>query len=37
MVQVKDALKSALNKYLRKKAETNIKAKLRSLFGRRKD
>ena len=37
MVKVKDALKSALSKYLRKEAEASIKAKLESLFGRDKD
>jgi hypothetical protein len=37
MVRVKDALKSALGKYLRKEAEASIRTKLGSLFGRDKD
>jgi hypothetical protein len=37
MVGVKDALKSALGKYLRKEAEASIRTKLGSLFGRDKN
>ena len=37
MVSVQDALKSALVKYLRKKAQSSIKSKLGSLFSRDKD
>ena len=37
MVSVQDALKSALVKYLRNKAQSSVKSKLGSLFSRDKD